>query len=99
MLSSQTLDNDPGIRYFYSNFGYCILGRVIEQVSGMDYSDFMKSAILDSLGISNIQLARNLYLDRAPDEVKYYDFPGASKALSVYGTGELVPWPYGGFPE
>ncbi len=31
------LDFDPGARYAYSNFGYCLLGRVIEKVAGQDY--------------------------------------------------------------
>ena len=30
----QPLDFDPGNEYAYSNFGYCLLGRVIEKVSG-----------------------------------------------------------------
>ena len=37
MLRTQRLYNEPGTNYFYSNFGYCILGRVIESVSGKNY--------------------------------------------------------------
>ena len=32
--AGQPLDFDPGQRYAYSNFGYCVLGRVIEQATG-----------------------------------------------------------------
>src|SRR5215813_12315238 len=31
-MLGQPLDFDPGSRYAYSNFGYCILGRVIERI-------------------------------------------------------------------
>jgi CubicO group peptidase (beta-lactamase class C family) len=29
--------------YCYSNFGYCILGRVIEKLSGLSFIDFIRS--------------------------------------------------------
>jgi CubicO group peptidase (beta-lactamase class C family) len=31
-LQNQPLQNEPGTHYAYSNFGYCILGRLIEKV-------------------------------------------------------------------
>ena len=97
MLTTQTLDSKPGINYFYSNFGFCILGRVIEQVSGKNYENYVKTELLEPLGISEMQLGQNLHENKAPNEVKYYDYSGSSLTNSVYGTDERVPWPYGGF--
>ena len=97
MLTTQSLENEPGIKYFYSNFGFCILGRVIEQISGKSYGNFVKTELLNPLGISEMQLGRNPYENKALHEVKYYDYPGSPLASSVYDTGERVPWPYGGF--
>lgn len=37
----QKLDFNPGERYAYSNFGYCLLGRVIEKLSGMTYEAYV----------------------------------------------------------
>jgi N-acyl-D-amino-acid deacylase len=34
-MTTRSLDFDPGTRYAYSNFGYCVLGRVIEKISGV----------------------------------------------------------------
>ena len=34
---SRRLDRDPGTYYSYLNFGYCVLGEVIHQVSGVPY--------------------------------------------------------------
>ena len=97
MLMTQRLNNEPGTNYFYSNFGFCILGRIIEQVSGQSYENYVKTEILNPLGISEMQLAHNLYENRAPNEVKYYNYPGASLEPSVYGAGQFVPVPYGAF--
>ncbi|NHJ87753.1 MAG: beta-lactamase family protein [Asgard group archaeon] len=37
----------------YSNFGYTILGQIIEQVSGTSYHDFIKKEILEPLNMVN----------------------------------------------
>src|ERR1700729_311506 len=36
-IANLPLTNPPGTHWAYSNFGYCILGRVIEQVTGQTY--------------------------------------------------------------
>lgn len=47
---------NPGSRYAYSNISYWLLGKVIEHVSGMAYSDYMRKNIMDPLGVSNEEL-------------------------------------------
>ncbi len=42
----------PGERFFYLNEGYLMLGHVIEAVSGMSYEAFVRSRILEPLGMS-----------------------------------------------
>ena len=37
----------------YSNFGYTILGQIIEKVSGLSYHDFIKQEILGPLDMNN----------------------------------------------
>jgi CubicO group peptidase (beta-lactamase class C family) len=44
-MLTQKLDFNPGERYAYSNFGYCILGRVIEKVSGKRYEDYVREVV------------------------------------------------------
>ncbi len=55
-MLNQPLDFDPGVRYAYSNFGYCILGRLIEKASGQDYENFVRKEILTPLGMKDTQL-------------------------------------------
>jgi CubicO group peptidase (beta-lactamase class C family) len=43
----------PGDYYDYCNSGYVLLGVIIEQVSGMSYSQFIKESIFNPLGMVN----------------------------------------------
>jgi N-acyl-D-amino-acid deacylase len=90
------LDFTPGTAYAYSNFGYCVLGRVIEAVSGKSYHEFVSREILAPLGIRQMRLGKNLLQDRAPGEVKYYDSKKRSgRAISGPEIGRQAPLPYG----
>ena len=50
-MMSQPLDFSPGRESKVSNFGYAVLGRVIEEVSGMDYETYVKEAVLTPCGM------------------------------------------------
>jgi N-acyl-D-amino-acid deacylase len=90
------LDFAPGTQYAYSNFGYCVLGRVIEAVSGKSYREYVSQQILKPVGIHHMRLGKNLLHDRAPGEVKYYDSKKRTgRAISGPKIGEQVPLPYG----
>jgi D-alanyl-D-alanine carboxypeptidase len=41
----------PGERYFYSNIGYWLLGKIIESVSNMGYSAYMRERLFEPLGL------------------------------------------------
>ena len=90
------LDFAPGTAYAYSNFGYCVLGRVIEAVTNKPYHEFVSRQIFAPLGIRRMQLGKNLLRDRAPGEVKYYDGGRRTgRAISGPFIGKEVPLPYG----
>src|SRR5262249_38619256 len=48
----QPLDFDPGERYAYSNFGYSLLGRIIEKVTGQPYEEYVQDEVLKPLSIT-----------------------------------------------
>src|SRR4029077_9590042 len=45
-----TLSETRG-KYNYSNFGYILLGKIIENVSGDNYASFMNRCLQDELGL------------------------------------------------
>jgi N-acyl-D-amino-acid deacylase len=65
------LDFDPGQRFAYSNFGYSLLGRVIEAVSGMRYEDYVRQRVLQPIGIESMQIGQTRASERAEGEVRY----------------------------
>jgi CubicO group peptidase (beta-lactamase class C family) len=44
---------EPGSKYFYTTYGYVILGRIIEAVSSLPYQEYMKKHIFDPVGMKN----------------------------------------------
>ena len=48
--------NPPGVAYEYSNYGFAILGRVVTNVSGMRYRDYVDRHILRPLGMRSTTL-------------------------------------------
>jgi N-acyl-D-amino-acid deacylase len=97
-MFTQPLDFPPGTRFAYSNFGYCVLGRVIERVTGESYRDFVRANVLKPMGITDMRLGRTERKFRAENEAEYYDFPGAWLMSSVFPfVREPVALPDGGF--
>lgn len=85
----------PGTHFNYSNFGYCLLGRVIEEVTGDDYEEWVQDKILEPNGIKNMRIAGSFEKDRLKNEVKYYDYSPDNEQLSFDGSGKKVYKPYG----
>lgn len=75
-LVSWTLDNvpihhPPGTDFKYSNFGYCVLGRIIEKHTGQSYERYVQEKVLRPCGIREMEIAGNTLADRKPNEVVY----------------------------
>lgn len=95
-MLGQPLQFGPGTEKCYSNFGYCLLGRVIEKVTGQTYVDHVRSALLEPIGIRGIELGRTLPRDRNPAEPVYLD-PREGRNVFSPDREEWVPEPDGGF--
>ena len=97
-MLGQPLDFDPGSDYAYSNFGYLLLGRIIEKVTGQAYDDFVREQVLAPMGVRDMELGRSLAEDQPDDEVYYHGYEGAREVVSVFPQhSERVQRPYGGF--
>ncbi|TJY34073.1 serine hydrolase domain-containing protein [Pontimicrobium aquaticum] len=48
-----TFSNAPSYEYEYSNTGYAMLGHIVSKVSGQPYQEYIKTNILQPLGMNN----------------------------------------------
>ena len=89
------LDHDPGSIYAYSNFGYLLLGLVLEERCGKSYEEVVRAEVLRPLGIRDMRLGRTLREHRAPREVVYHTSRGLRPGVVDDVVGESVAGPYG----
>lgn len=94
-MLGRPLQFDPGSRFAYSNFGYCLLGRVVERITSISYDRYVKQEILAPLGIRRMRLAKTSRSERAPTEVVYHDDKNRTAPAVVGTIGDQVPLPYG----
>ena len=85
-LNTAPLLAEPDSTYFYCNTNYYLLACIIEQVSGMSYSDYIQKNIFDRCGMKRTNLEFQKTDTRGYDyKGRYYSIP-ASLAL---GCGDV----------
>src|ERR1700679_3066578 len=67
-IANHPLTNQPGTHWAYSNFGYCILGRVIEQVTNQPYDAYVKANILAPSATPTCKIPLKKKVDAPPTE-------------------------------
>ena len=97
LILPKRLRYKPGTTHRYSNFGYLLLSRIIEHVTGKSYEQYIKEEILAPAGCYDMHIAGNYYEDRRENEVRYYTHSGEGQFIEEYtGSGNLVERSYGG---
>ena len=87
----------PGSWQSYSNFGYLLLSKVIEKVSGMPYEEFIRTEVLAPAGCYDMHIAGTYYEDKKDNEVRYYTHEGDGKYIEEYNNSNvMVERCYGG---
>jgi len=92
-MMGQPLQAAPGTVWSYSTLGYEVLGRLIEQKTGMTYEEAARQFFVNSY-VSGLAIGGSRRSELAADEAVYYDEPGSSLVQSSLDAGQLVPAPY-----
>ena len=70
-MLAQPLQHTPGETRAYSNFGYFVLGRIIEKAGEATYDEVVQTNIARRLRVDDIRLSALAPEDRDPSEVFY----------------------------
>jgi len=77
----------PGTAYEYSNYGFAILGRVVSNVSGMRYDEYVAANILRPLGMTSTTLeASKVPADRLAHGYRWEDNRWKDEPLLPHGA-------------
>ena len=88
---TKPLQAAPGAVYSYSNFGYSLLGLMIEKASGMSYIDYVKANVFAPAVTSRVMTGRSLPADRGTLEV-FYSHPTSGCLVFNVSTCTAVPY-------
>lgn len=90
LISLTLLTENPvaaaGSQHAYSNFGYFLLGRVIEEVVGVYCTASVWAWLADTAGATSFDRAGNTLADRLADEVVYIGGPSDVGPTDPYFT-------------
>jgi CubicO group peptidase (beta-lactamase class C family) len=75
-MTGQLMQHRPGTRYAYSNYGYALLGMIIEEVTGRDYSEWVAENVFAPIGVGRPRRGHTVLAELAPGEVRYYGASG-----------------------
>lgn len=100
---ARPLEFEPGTQMAYSNSNYAILTRLIEQITGLSYAEFMQANLFGPLGLENTGVdgggqviarqARGYAAGSPRTYANLIDPSVASGAGAIYSTtGDLLRW-------
>lgn len=95
----QPLQFAPGSRSVYDNFGYFLLGRMLESLpmgAGKTYQSIADDLLFKPLGLSRPRFGGSRYEERAPGEVLYHT---AVPYLQANPSRGGAPWVAGGYGD
>lgn len=94
LMMSSPLRSKPGTSYVYSNLDYCVLGLIVNKVTGSrygysGYENYVKTNILQPLNIQNMAIGSTQSKYQKPNEVHYYGDYRLSSAEELANSSYL----------
>jgi len=92
-ISHIQLNRDPGSSFEYADINYCLLGALIERVTGTTFEDYMQQSVFDLLGMDNTTLYPDVAagLDRADGHQPMYG-QVITRNMGIYRSALPAGW-------
>jgi len=98
-MQGQQLQLTPNTQSVYSNYGFCLLGRIVASRNGKPYSDVIQEQIMQPLGLSRPQIGQSHLDQRLPGEVLYHPRDLRLSSSVNDPARPFVPRHYGGWNQ
>lgn len=99
-MQGQDLDFTPGTKSEYSNYGFNLLARILEQVNpGKTFVELVEERIFDPLGLTRPAIGRSHFADRLPGEALYHPRELAVRSSVNDNNRPFVARQYGGWNQ
>ncbi|XP_046557378.1 uncharacterized protein LOC124266623 isoform X2 [Haliotis rubra] len=95
-MMTRKLQFAPGKRHAYSNFGFLVLGLVLERITQMKYETFMRTIFL-RMGLHRLRVGFTKRILCDTDEVEYFNNRDPAILKSLFPNEGLVLPQYGSF--
>jgi CubicO group peptidase (beta-lactamase class C family) len=93
-MTGEPFQFEPGTRWAYCNFGYLLLQMLAEQVTGVDFPEYVHDNIFRPIGVGRARMAHSPRADLAPTERHYVgDYEGDPYSMgweNAYAAGGMV---------
>jgi D-alanyl-D-alanine carboxypeptidase len=86
LYGSRGLTHEPGAEQRYSNYGFVLLGAIIEKVSGMSYYDYVRSKVFQPAGMTSTDSLSES--EKVPNRSVGYTREGSAWAPNT----DTLPW-------
>ena len=90
--NQKELNFKPGEEFLYSNTGYILLAKIIENASQLEFDQWMKQNIFQPLGMKDTYVATSLNKIVPNNATSYYlreEFERASEYWGYFGSGNI----------
>jgi CubicO group peptidase (beta-lactamase class C family) len=90
--NQKELNFKPGEEFLYSNTGYILLAKIIENISQLQFDQWMKQNIFQPLGMKNTYVQTSINKIVPNNATSYYlrkEFKRASEYWGYYGAGNM----------
>ncbi|MFK7807512.1 MAG: serine hydrolase domain-containing protein [Saprospiraceae bacterium] len=89
IFKDRELLSTPGQNHSYSSYGYILLGRIVEIVSGMKYQDYIQKNIWDVAGMANtsVEVYGKIYNNKS----KLYHKKRKAKRAKQTNLSDRIP--------
>lgn len=88
---ARSLQAEPGTSFQYSNMNFCVMGLLIEQVTGVPYAEVVQEQVLAPLGITAMRTAATFDLESG--DVEHVSDAGRNYMEVLGGAGAWLAAP------